>query len=70
MTIIEWNGEDLPEQLRRLPAGKYVLQPTGEPPELTPEQEEGLRQAMRSVREGRTISAEESRRRLEARLKQ
>lgn len=62
MTIIDWNGADLPKELRSLPAGKYVLERADE--RLTPDEEEGLIQALDSLRSGRGISHEEVRERL------
>jgi hypothetical protein len=29
MAVIHWNGTDLPEALRSLPAGDYVVAPAG-----------------------------------------
>ena len=55
---MEWNGKDFPEELRKLPAGRYLLQPVEEAaPTLTEAEEEGIRQALRSLErgEGRTL---------------
>jgi hypothetical protein len=38
VTIIDWNGADLPAELRNLPAGRYVIQPADEA--LTPDAEQ------------------------------
>jgi hypothetical protein len=51
--VLHWNGRDLPDELRELPAGRYVLERADEAPELTAEEEEGLRRALASVAEGR-----------------
>lgn len=59
VTIIDWNGADLPEQLRTLPAGRYVLEPADVA--LTPEEEEGLILALESVRAGKAVSHESAR---------
>jgi hypothetical protein len=40
--IVSWNGVDVPEELKALEKGRYVLVPIDEPPELTEEQEAGL----------------------------
>ena len=51
MTIIDWNGADLPAELRGLPAGKYVLQRADDA--LTPDEEQGLLTALDSLRAGK-----------------
>ena len=68
--VLEWNGKEIPEQLRRLPEGRYVLESVDDVPEaLTAEQERGIREAMASVRAGEAIPADRARRELEAILK-
>lgn len=54
--VLHWNGKDLPEELRELPAGTYVVEAL-EAPALSSEEEEGLRIALASLRagNGRTI---------------
>ena len=58
--IVNWNGVDVPEELKALKKGRYVLVPVDEPPELTEEQEAGLEAAMASIREGHGLSREEA----------
>jgi hypothetical protein len=55
--VVDWNGKDVPEGLRTLPPGRYVVQQVEEAPDLTPDEEEGIRQAIRSLEagEGRTL---------------
>jgi hypothetical protein len=62
VTIIDWNGADLPAELRRLPAGKYVIQPADD--SLTPEEEQGLVDALESLRAGKGVPHEAARERL------
>jgi hypothetical protein len=62
VTIIDWNGSDLPAQLRELPAGRYLLQRADET--LTSEEEIGLVAAIESVRAGNTVPHEVARARL------
>ncbi len=50
--VLHWNGTDLPEELRDLPAGRYVVEAADVPPALTEDEEEGLRQALASLRSG------------------
>ena len=59
MAIMSWNGSDVPEELKRLPAGEYVIQPVEEALALSPEEEEGIRRALRQVRDGQTVSHEQ-----------
>jgi hypothetical protein len=50
--VLNWNGTDLPEELRDLPAGRYVVESADEAPELTENEEAGLQQALASLRSG------------------
>ncbi len=45
-TIIEWDGHALPAGLRRLPPGRYVLEPLDEMLALSPEEDAGVRAAL------------------------
>jgi hypothetical protein len=71
--VLNWNGEDLPEEIRErmpaelqhLPAGRYVLEPVDEVPELTDEEEVGIQAAIESVREGRVVSLEAAKARID-----
>ncbi len=58
--IVNWNGVDVPQELKALKKGRYVLVPIDEPPELTEEQEAGLEAAMASIRAGEGLSLEEA----------
>jgi len=60
--IIDWNGADIPPELRGLPAGKYVIERADEA--LTAEEEEGLIAALESVRAGGGVEHEVVRERL------
>ena len=62
MTVIDWNGADLPAELRRLPAGKYVIQRADDT--LTPDEDDGLVAALDSLRAGRGVPHEVARDRL------
>lgn len=57
--ILNWNGTDLPEELRAPPAGRYVIDPADDVPHLTYDEEEGLRQALASLRVGNGRSVEQ-----------
>jgi hypothetical protein len=57
--IVNWNGVDVPEELKGLKKGRYILLPMDEAPELTEEQEAGLEAALASVQAGEGRSADE-----------
>jgi hypothetical protein len=50
VAVIDWNGTEVPEALRHLPAGRYVVEPLDDPPSLSADEEEGLIQALTSLR--------------------
>jgi hypothetical protein len=62
MTIIEWNGADVPAELRKLPAGTYVIQSADDA--LTPDEEQGLITALESLRAGKGVPHDAARERL------
>jgi hypothetical protein len=68
MAVIHWNGTDVPEALRSLPAGDYVLAPLDTTPLLSPEEEEGLIEALASLRAGSRVDHEQVRSRVLKRL--
>ncbi len=47
--VVEWNGQDVPEQLRALPAGRYVVASVDEAVSLSEEEEAGLIAALKSA---------------------
>lgn len=55
--VLHWNGKDIPEELRELPAGTYVVEAVDSAPALTPDEDRGLAEALASLRaaEGRTL---------------
>jgi len=61
MAVIDWNGIDVPEALRHLPAGRYVVEALDEAPVLTAEDEAGLIQALESLRAGRGLDHDQVR---------
>ncbi len=50
--VVHWNGKDVPDELKELPAGRYVLEAADAVVELTDEEDEGLRQALASLENG------------------
>jgi hypothetical protein len=67
--VLNWNGKDLPEELRDLPAGRYVVEAADDVPALTHEEEDGLRQALASMRAGKGRSVEQVRGTIDALLR-
>jgi hypothetical protein len=55
MSVIDWNGSDVPQALRGLSVGRYVVEPLDEAQLLSPEEEEGLIEAIESLRAGRGL---------------
>jgi hypothetical protein len=55
--MLRWNGKDLPEELRELPAGTYIVESVDEPMALTHEEDRGLQAALasRQAKKGRTL---------------
>jgi len=56
--VVDWDGEHVPDEMRSLPPGRYVVQPLDEAVALTPEEEEGIRRALASVEAGHGRSLE------------
>lgn len=67
--VLRWNGKDLPEELRYLPPGDYVVEPVEDVPPLTEEEEEGIRRALASRDAGRVVDHDDVRRSVNAILK-
>lgn len=63
--VIEWDGLELPEQLKELPQGRYLVVSVDALP-LTEEEDAGLRAALDSMAAGRLKPAEEARQRLQS----
>jgi hypothetical protein len=67
--MVQWNGKDLPKELRALPKGRYVIESVDAAPALSPDEEAGLEQAMNSLRQGRGVPADTVFRRLDEKLR-
>jgi hypothetical protein len=67
--LVNWNGKDLPTELRELPAGRYVVEPVDEEaPGLSPDEEAGIEAALESYRQGRVVDAKRARDLIDAAL--
>lgn len=62
--IIDWDGHEVPEQLKELPRGRYIVVPAEAIP-LTEDEDAALRSALDAADAGHVKPAEEVRRRLE-----
>jgi hypothetical protein len=58
--MVHWNGKDVPNELRTLPEGRYVIESVDAA---------GLEQAIDSLRQGQGVPAEAVFRRIEERLR-
>jgi hypothetical protein len=63
-TVLKWNGKDLPDELRNLPKGRYVIESLDA--ELTPEEEQGLEEALAALDRGEGADLDEVRADLDA----
>ena len=66
--VVKWNGRDLPDELRELPPGRYVVESIDSAPALTAEQEDGLLAALAEADAGQGVDIEEARLRIDAAL--
>lgn len=57
--VVDWDGKNIPDEMRSLPPGRYLVEPIDEAVALTPEEEEGVRQAMASLEAGQGRSLDE-----------
>jgi hypothetical protein len=63
--VLHWNGTDLPEELRGLPAGTYVVEAVDKAPLLSSDEARGLAEAL-ALRAGDGRSLEHVRQTLSA----
>jgi hypothetical protein len=54
-TVIDWDGRNLPSELRLLPPGRYVLAPVDDSPELSPQEEEAILEGLADLDAGRVV---------------
>jgi hypothetical protein len=65
-TVLKWNGRDVPEELRKLPEGRYVIESVDAVPALTAEEERGLEEAIAALDRGEGADVEDVRADLDA----
>jgi predicted transcriptional regulator len=56
MKVLDWNGEDVPDALRELPPGRYVLQAVDDLVRLAPEDEGGIRAGLEQLDRGEGLT--------------
>jgi hypothetical protein len=64
--VLTWNGKDLPDELRKLPEGRYVIESLDAVPALTPEEEQGLEEAIAALDRGEGADLDDVRADLDA----
>ena len=70
--IIEWDGTHIPEELRQLPPGRYLIGSAYElwdEDELTPEEDAGIRLALDQIEAGQGVPVEEAMRQIRSRIR-
>jgi hypothetical protein len=67
--VFHWDGKDIPEELRELPAGTYVVEGVDAGPCFMNDEEQGIAQALASLRAGQGHTAEQVRRRIDSLLR-
>jgi hypothetical protein len=58
--VIEWDGSEVPRELRELPPGRYLLEPLDELLLLTPEEDAGIQEAIEDLDAGNGIPLEDA----------
>jgi len=67
---LNWNGKDLPAELRELPAGRCVVELVDDDaPVLSADDEAGIEEALASYRQGRAVDAKRAREIIDAALR-
>lgn len=67
--VLHWNGKDIPEELRELPVGTYLVEAVDDAPSLTSDEEQGIEQALASLRAGQGRTTEQVRQRIDSLLR-
>ena len=65
-TIVCWNGTDLPEELRDLPAGRYIVESIDDVPPLTLDEDTGLQLALDELAQAGGVDDADAQRRITA----
>lgn len=55
LSVINWDGRRVPDELRKLPSGQYAIAPVDQSPSLTDDEEAGVRAGLDELDAGRGI---------------
>jgi len=55
LNVIHWDGTHVPEELRKLPPGRYAIESVEQVPSLTDEEEQGIAAALTQLDAGKGI---------------
>lgn len=55
LSVINWDGRRVPDELRKLPPGQYTIAPVDQSPSLTDDEEAGVRAGLDELDAGRGI---------------
>lgn len=58
--VVDWNGKDLPSELRELPAGRYVLEAVDDV-SFNDDEAHGIELALEQYRRGQTLDSAQAR---------
>lgn len=59
--VTHWNGKTIPKKLRELPPGTYMVEAVETAPALTAEDDQGLADALASLRVGEGLTVDQVR---------
>lgn len=64
-TVIDWDGSNVPRELRVLPPGRYIVAPIDDSTELSSAEDAGVRLGLDDLEGGALVPLDEVRRRFE-----
>jgi hypothetical protein len=64
-TVIEWDGTNVPPELRRLAPGRYIVSPAQDGP-LSPEEDAAVREGLDALEAGEVVTLEDVMREFES----
>ena len=66
-TVIEWDGTHVPEELRKLPPGRYIVEVMDDVEQLSPEEDAAVRLGLDELEAGEILPLEDVVREIRAR---
>jgi thioredoxin-like negative regulator of GroEL len=67
--IFEWDGQNVPDELRSMPPGRYLAEPLDRVVPLSPEEEAGLEEALTAMDAEQGVDLDEVKESIRATLK-